>query len=154
MEPQRSEATASFLKHVKREFDSSPNKKLTFSPFFAIDNTGEEGISSQALVTHNIECLKKLLSSESFEEFIGCILFNQSCDELLDTFLRHRSRCCDAPAHPPPSISQSTSLILLDQLVWSCDLHIQLPLFHVHPCVSFNIFRYFDCFSASPHLQK
>jgi hypothetical protein len=113
---EQSKATAEFLREIQRGFASSPLSKEEFLPFFALDNTSTEEISSHALITHNIRSLMKLLAANC-RVFLGCILFNTSCEDFLDTFLTHRSRPCDSPAQPAPAAPQAEQLTCLDQLV-------------------------------------
>lgn len=120
VERQQSAATGEFLRALKKDYNSSSLSKVEFSPFFAIDNTATEEISSQALVSHNIRSLTTLLSTEGFRLFLGCLLFNDGIVLLLDTFLTHRSRPCDPPLRPAPAKPYAEILSRLDHLVCFC----------------------------------
>ena len=117
LEHQQSESTIDFLRALKNDFTASSLSKEEFLPFFAIDNTASEEIASHSLVTHNLKSLTSLLTTENFRVFLSCVLFNTSCDEFLETFLTNRTRPCDMPSTPPPTISHAENLARLDYMV-------------------------------------
>jgi hypothetical protein len=117
MEIKQSLATADILRDIRTDFNTSQICKDEFLPFFEVDNSAAEEISSRALITHNIKSLNKLYSTESFRAFLGAFIFHSSFDNFLCAYLSYRTRCCDAPAHPVPSALHLQTLVDLDHLV-------------------------------------
>mmetsp|Transcript_2411 Transcript_2411/g.4399 ORF Transcript_2411/g.4399 Transcript_2411/m.4399 type:complete len:864 (+) Transcript_2411:159-2750(+) len=142
MEVIQTGATIEFLKVLQRAFNSSPTSKYNFCPFNAVDNTIEDEMTSNTLVTHNVKLLTSLVTTSRYRDFLGAIIFNPSCAELLDSYLNHRYRCTDKS-----SILTLTTyadlLSRLDQLI--CQLYVRLMS-------SPEIARDEDCMIALPEI--
>ena len=120
----QSEETLQYLEDVKRSYNSSSLSKIEFLPFCCVDNyAGEE--NSNYVLQQNIQGLNRLVASNDNKIFLGCVLYNNSLEDLLDSFLTHRNRPYRASANRSQLTRHDESLSLLDHRVrLLCFMHM------------------------------